>query len=235
MKVSIIIPTYNRFDLLKTCLDSVERYTDLSDKEIVVVSNGCKDETVKHIKVKQDSSLPYKLLEFPRPIGFPKAVNIGALASSGEYIIILNNDAFITGSSWIDLLFKPFLIDPSVAATGPIKMADVEIQIKIEFPFWYIVFFCVLIKRSIYEELNGLDEFFTPGRGEDTDFCIRALKKGYKLIKVPDEKIKLSDDKRLEISSFPIYHEFGNTFKNLDCVGETDKRNKEYLIEKHRK
>ncbi len=47
MKVSIIIPTYNRFDLLKTCLDSVEKYTDLKDKEIVVVSNGCKDKITK--------------------------------------------------------------------------------------------------------------------------------------------------------------------------------------------
>ena len=82
MKVSIIIPTYNRFDLLKTCLDSVEKYTNLKDKEIVIVSNGCKDKTVRFIKLKQDIGLPYKLLEFPRPIGFPKAINIESVSDN---------------------------------------------------------------------------------------------------------------------------------------------------------
>ena len=45
MKFSIIIPTLSRWDLLKECVDSLISHTNLSDGEIIIVSNGCTDNT----------------------------------------------------------------------------------------------------------------------------------------------------------------------------------------------
>jgi GT2 family glycosyltransferase len=234
MKVSIIIPTYNHFsDLLRPCLESVEKYTDLSNKEIIVVSNGSIDETVPYVEFKKRSNLPYKLLEFPRPIGFPKANNIGALAAEGEYLVLLNNDAVILGPFWIEILLKPFLEDPKMGITGPCKFKVADLVSKLNFDFWFIVFFCAMIKRSVYEELGGLDEKFSPGRGEDTDFCLTAQKMGYKIRRVPHEEIKLKDN--VEHSEFPIYHVFSRTMTDQEEKEMLDKRNAEYIIKKHSK
>ena len=46
MKYSIIIPTYNHLnDYLIPCINSIERYTDLDNYEIIVIANGCSDQT----------------------------------------------------------------------------------------------------------------------------------------------------------------------------------------------
>lgn len=48
MKYSIIIPTAfdKREELLQPCIESIQKYTDLTDVEIIVVANGCTDDTV---------------------------------------------------------------------------------------------------------------------------------------------------------------------------------------------
>ena len=46
MKYSIIIPTYNHCDdLLKPCVEAVIKYSNLEDIELIIIANGCKDET----------------------------------------------------------------------------------------------------------------------------------------------------------------------------------------------
>ncbi len=232
MKVSIIIPTYNRFDLLKTCLDSVEKYTDLKDKEIVIVSNGCKDKTVRFIKLKQDIGLPYKLLEFPRPIGFPKAINVGALASEGDYLIFLNNDAVILSSTidlWIDCLINPFIRDPKVAVSGPVKVENNESKMC------FILFFCSMVKRSIYEELGGVDEIFSPGYGEDVDFCIRAQLKGYKIAQIPYETGKLPKKNGFDVVNYPINHDSTQTFRHIPDHNKNYAKNSQILKQRYGK
>jgi GT2 family glycosyltransferase len=230
MNVSIIIPTYNRFDLLKTCLDSVEKYTNLKDKEIVIVSNGCKDKTVRYIKLKQDTGMPYKLLEFPRPIGFPKAINVGALASEGEYLVFLNNDAVILSSTidiWIDCLMAPFLKDPMVGVTGPVKVENVETGMC------FILFFCAMVRRSLYEELSDVDEIFSPGFGEDVDFCIRAQMKGYKIVQIPYETGTLPNG--FDVVNYPINHDSTQTFRHLPDHNKNYARNSQILKQRYGK
>jgi len=53
---------------------------------------------------------------------------------------------------------------------------------KIDFETDRLIFFCVLIRRKLYEELGGLDEAFGLGYFEDTDFVYRARHLGKKLI-----------------------------------------------------
>ena len=234
MKVSIIIPTYNHFsDLLRPCLESIEKYTDLKDKEIIVVSNGATDETVPYIEYKKRSGLPYKLLDFPRPIGFPKAINVGALASKGDYLILLNNDASIlecTKDIWVQTLIEPFLRDLKVAVTGPAKLRNIETS-RI-----FVTFFCAMIRRSIFEELNGLDEIFTPGVCEDVDFCCRAEDKGYKTVMVPKEEYRGFSDwnDQLRMVYFPIYHPAGSvTFESIKAHEEKRLKNIEIIYWRH--
>ena len=88
--ISIIIPTCNDFQkLLKPCLDSIERYTNLQNIEIIIVNNAIPKE--QYLFAGLDSSI-IKLISYPQPMGYPFAVNRGIEIAQGKFILLLNND-----------------------------------------------------------------------------------------------------------------------------------------------
>ena len=229
MKVSIIIPTYNHFsDLLKPCLDSVEKYTDLSDKEIIIVSNGSTDETVPYIEYRKKCGLPYKVFDFPKSIGFPRANNVGALAAGGEFLVLLNNDAVIlpcVNDAWIKIMMDPF-IDSKMAVTGPVSTVNEPTNNP------FIIFVCAMIRKTVYDQLNGLDKAFDPGYGEDVDFCIRVEMAGYKFVKVPVGG-RVIQNGNITLVDFPIKHISFGTFKDTVKLQERMKKSNEILYERY--
>jgi len=199
MKVSIIIPTYNRADLLKTCLDSLKENTDLSDKEVIVVSNGCVDSTVELVP---QYGTPFKLIHRPQRLGYAKAINAGLVLAKGEYIVLLNNDTrfFASEINWVDLLLEPFRLYKNVGLVGP--------QF---FPHQYantpcLFFFCVMLSRQVFDAVGFLDERFGIGGNEDLDYCIRAYRAGFTIHKT--------------VYEFPIFHAGGLTRAQLPDVRE---------------
>lgn len=93
--ISVIVPTCNRADFLKKALRSIilQNYPQI---EIIVVANGCSDETenvVEGIKDQQEGRLPeIVFLNFKHAIGGAKARNIGMDHARGEYIAFLDDD-----------------------------------------------------------------------------------------------------------------------------------------------
>ena len=74
-KYSIVIPTYNHLeDCLKPCLKSIIKYTDLSQVEIIIVANGCTDNTKEYV---ESLGSPFKLLWIDEPSGYTKSTNEG--------------------------------------------------------------------------------------------------------------------------------------------------------------
>ena len=232
MKVSIIIPTYNHFsDLLRPCLETVEKYTDLKDKEIIIVSNGSTDETVPYIEYRKKCGLPYKVFDYPKPLGFPRANNVGAFAAQGEYLVLLNNDALIlpcVKDAWINIMMDPFEIDSKVGVSGPVATVNVDTN------RFFIIFVCAMVKRTVWEQLNGMDEIFNPGYGDDVDFCIRAEMAGHKLVKVPVGG-RVIQDKNLTLVDFPIKHLSFGTFKDHVKLQERLRKSGEILFKRYGK
>lgn len=203
MKYSIVIPTYNHCeDLLMPCIASIIKYTDLSDAEIIISANGCKDNTLEYV-----SSLgnKVKLIWSDEPLGYTIATNMGIKAATGEYIILLNNDVELLPqirNTWINQLVAPFE-DPTVGGTGPFLMGYPR----------FIVFFCAMIKKEMFEKFGLLDEIFSPGTCEDVDFCAKMQLGGYKIVMIPDERVKfLKNDQNRMIGGCPIHHKGTQTF-----------------------
>jgi GT2 family glycosyltransferase len=221
MKYSIIIPTFNKLNLLKPCLESIISNTNLSDSEIIIISNGCKDGTPEYIK-----SLNLKLLEYSEPLGYTKAVNEGLKIATGEFIILLNNDIKILVNNWIEILSNPFK-DKSIGITGPLKFGWNIGGIR----YSAIAFWCCMFRRELLNKIGLLDEQFNPGMGEDGDFCIRTTNAGYKLFQVPvDEEHEFN--KGTFDRSFPIYHEGNGTFGKDNSLKESIIVRNNRLLEK---
>lgn len=230
-KVSIIIPTFNHLsDLLRPCLESILKHTDLDACEVIVVANGCTDGTEDYVR-----SLvgPFKLLSFKEPLGFPAAVNAGIREAQGDYVVLLNNDTVLLEqdwNSWIDCLLRPFLEDPTVGMTGPVKFhwACGETR-RNAMAFW-----CVMIPRALFTgELGPLDEIFSPGTGEDGDFSIRVEEAGYRLVQVPIDGSS-EFGKGIPNQIFPIEHKGSGTFGAKD-YSDVIKRNSKILVDRYGK
>lgn len=208
--VSIIIPTYNHLDLLKACVESIQKYTDLAACEVVIVANGCSDGTVEYLGTVPP---PFRHLVYREPLGFPGAVNAGVEVARGEYVLLLNNDTALIeqpNNVWLNMLLDPFQKDLKVGITGPVKF------------FWdcggterrAIAFWCAMIPRKLFTELGPLDEVFSPGMGEDGDFSIKAEIAGYKLVQVPEDGVEKFG--KIPSQKFPIYHKGSGTFSDSD-------------------
>jgi GT2 family glycosyltransferase len=209
---SIIVPTYNHVAQLMECLQSVARNTDPTRNEVWVVANGCSDGTEDYVK---SLGPPFHLISSPEPLGYTGAANVGIVAARGERVILLNDDTAILDWSgvdgWIKMLEKPILEDPKVVATGPTR------------DFWaqkdpFLVFYCVMIRKSVLVEIGLLDMAFNPWAGEDVDFCLRARARGYEIRQVPVEL----DHWR---TAFPIRHVGGLACTYLPEWGGVASRN----------
>lgn len=214
MNVSIVIPSYGSYHLLDRCLQGIYQNSDVDKLEIIVVCNGSDDESIK--LVTQNN---LKLIWIREPIGFTKATNLGIKIVTNPITIVMNTDAYIMSfwpkNQWIQKLIQPILDDETVGISGLTRM----------YSEWgeYTPFFCTAIRSSLFDEIGLLDEDFSPGYGEDLDYCIRARKKRYKVV-IAHEGTDDHENSRI-VSTFPIYHEgeqsFSKDLRNF-CLSNAD-------------
>lgn len=246
-KVSVIIPTYkNNFrkdektglevNLLRRNLESLARWTDLAERnvEVVVVCNGCRDGQEEYVK---SLGAPFRAVSFPDPLGYTRATNEGIKASTGDYLVFLNDDCEILPlqpkNLWLEWLLEPFLKDPKTGVTGPLQLFDDYAQEDV------IIGFCLCVKRDVLSEVMKetgglLDETYSPGSGEDIDLCCRVRRAGYRVLQVPDEGVH--GYSHVNCGRFPIYHVSNQTFVQDDSYTRwTVKRNGWLNVKRHSK
>ncbi len=200
--VSMAILTFNQLKYTKECIKSIRRHTP-EPHQIVFVDNGSTDGTVKWLRriIKENSN--YRLIENTKNLGFAKGCNQGILKSSGEYILLLNNNVVVS-EGWLSGMLECLsntsdagIVGPMTNnISGPQKVANAnyasmnlldeyartfrEINRYRRIPSRKIAGFCMLFKRELAEKIGLLDESFGSGNFEDDDFCLRATLEGYR-------------------------------------------------------
>lgn len=233
IKFSIIIPTYGDKcnTLLIPCTKSIIKHTDLSNVEVIIVANGCTDETKAYVTGLSYTYPQFKLLWFDEGLGYARATNEGMKVANGEYLILLNNDTILqdwqSKNDWINILELPFLSDNQMGITGPMKTYSESAGAD------FLIFFCVMISKKLIESIGYLDESFW-SYGEDTDYAMRATQAGFKIKQVPKDCNEYYADKRMT-AAFPIFHEGNATHKNWPGGEEIIKRNNEILRTRYNK
>jgi len=224
MKYSIVIPTYNHCDnLLKPCLDSIFKYTDMTDVELVISANGCIDNTGEYLSglLNKFSSIGFSnhliIVWNDSPLGYAGATNAGIRACSGEKIVLLNNDTILLEqpkNQWLNLLNNPFIFNSACGITGPIKQHSNEAGHD------FIVFFCTMVDRKVFSKIGFLNEEYGIGSGEDVEFCVEAEHAGFDIIECM-EKTYMSST--MYTGAFPIYHKGSATMQDVNLVESYDK------------
>ena len=218
MKYSIVIPTYNHCDdFLKPCIDSLIQHTDLNDTEIVIVANGCVDNTKEYLRdLKLSLNDKLKVVWYDEPLGYPSATNEGIKVSIGDKIVLLNNDTKLLNQNkndWLNLLETSFKEHHDCGVSCIVKQYSRATKKD------YAVFFCVMIDRKVFSKIGFLNTEYGKGSGEDIEFCFKLQEAGYKIYEIL-EKTKL--DKKYFTGGFPIYHYGEGTVHDETLVPDWD-------------
>jgi glycosyltransferase involved in cell wall biosynthesis len=213
MKYTIVIPTYNNCEkYLKPCIDSIIKYTHLDDIELIVSANGCVDNTKAYLDYLVTAVPHIKVLWSDKPLGYSGANNVAIRQASCDKIVLLNNDTILLEQEknfWLNLLEAPFLQDPQVGIVGPVCQHSPEAGHD------FCVFFCVMIHKKVFNKIGLLNEEYGVGSGEDTEFCIEAMRAGFKMVETGPKQIL---DEFSYTGWFPIYHAGEGTVHNTDLV-----------------
>ena len=107
MKYSIVIPTYNNCEkYLKPCVDSIIKYSNMDEVELVISANGCTDNTYDYLQ-ELHTKIPHMTSVWDDDqLGFAKATNEGIKVARADKIVLLNNDTIILGPNWLERLDK---------------------------------------------------------------------------------------------------------------------------------
>jgi len=180
-KVSIIIPVYNQMKLTIKCLQDVIRTYGV-ETEIIVVDDGS-SEPIKRIIPKLFPDV--KLLINESNVGFAPTINKGIRAASHDLICLLNNDITLPNHGWLKAMADSMdEFDLTAPAGG--RMDDKwnyqtgEAKTRKD-KFSYLVGWCILIKREVFDKIGLIPEDFGKGFFEDVLFCYRAERAGFKM------------------------------------------------------
>jgi GT2 family glycosyltransferase/glycosyltransferase involved in cell wall biosynthesis len=202
-KVSVIVLCYNNLALTQACLASVERHSHWPDLELVVVDNASSDGTPEALRQFAATRPWVKLVLNDKNLGFAAGNNVGLAAATGEILVMLNNDTQVS-PGWIHGLWRHLDRDPGLGLVGPVTnnigneaKIDVGYADTADMPPWaatravrhanqqtnsrVLAFFCVALRRKVYEQIGGLDESFGLGFFEDDDYCNRVRAAAWRL------------------------------------------------------
>lgn len=103
--VSLIIPTRDQYDLLKTCIDSIRDKTDYLRYEIIVVDNQSNDpKTLSYLQAlsqTQDDGPVVRVLRFDHPFNYSQINNFAVQHAEGQILGFVNNDIEVIGAGWL--------------------------------------------------------------------------------------------------------------------------------------
>lgn len=196
---SIIIPTYNKINYLRECIESIQTYTP-QPYELIIIDNASTDGTDRYLRSLR--GVRYRIN--PGNLGFAGSVNQGMMMARGETLMILNNDAVVT-EGWLGNLLHCLHASPDHGIVGPMtnyisgdQQLDVTYGSMPEMqafarshnvsnpeawqPTGRLTGFCMLMRRETFEQLGYFDEGFEIGNCEDDDYGLRARLLGRQLI-----------------------------------------------------
>lgn len=116
-KVSIIIPTKDKLDYLKGCVESICRNREhYENYEILIVDNRSeKAETLKYLEAVQSDDV--KVLKYDKAFNYSAINNFAAAQATGDVLIFLNNDTTVISEDWIKEMVMHSL-RPDIGAVG---------------------------------------------------------------------------------------------------------------------
>lgn len=213
--VSLIIPTRNGLELVRTCIESIINLTAYPNYEIILIDNGSDDpdslayfseieKKYSCVSVKRDDS----------PFNYSALNNAAVAQAKGEIIGLINNDIEVIEPGWLSEMVS-IVLQPGVGAVGAkllypddtVQHAGVVIgiggvaghihlkcrpdepgyfgRLNLISEFSAVTAACLLVKKADYQQVGGLNEVDLTVAFNDVDFCLKLKSSGLRNIWTP--------------------------------------------------
>jgi GT2 family glycosyltransferase/SAM-dependent methyltransferase len=209
---SLIVPTRDGLELLRTCVESLRR-TTYPAWELLVVDNGSQEAATLDYLAELERLGTARVLRDPSPFNYSDLNNAGAAAARGQVLVLLNNDTEVVSPDWLTELVS-HVMRPDVGAAGPLLVyPDGTIQhagVVVGFggiaghvlskrspdasglggrallarSYTACTAACLAVRADVYRAVGGLDPEFAVALG-DVDLCVRIRERGLKVVWTP--------------------------------------------------
>lgn len=224
MICDIVIPVWNKKELTERCVNSILLNTDYPYR-IVLIDNASSEPAKGYLEaVARQHPDKIKLVVNKENLGNTTAGVQGMKYSDADYVCILDNDTIVC-KDWLSEMVKAAEGSPNIGIVNPNSnsfglkkrpdetLEDFASSLTRENAGKYIeigaaVGFCYLVKRKLIDEIGYWDERFSPGYFEDTEYAMRAKKRGYKSV--------------IALGSY-VYHDEHASFKSKEKKKQFEK------------
>ena len=213
--ISIIIPNKDQVESLDKCLKSIEKSSYKNYEIIIVENNSTEDATFVYYKKIESDKI--RIVYWSDEFNYSAINNFGVKHARGDYLLLLNNDVEVITTDWLEELTancqrkdvgivgaRLYYPDDTIQHAGiVIGIGGVAGALFVGMPRMFTGYLhkaaiqqdlsavtaaCMMVKRSVYEELGGLEEELKVAFN-DVDFCLRAREKGYLVVYDPNVEL----------------------------------------------
>jgi len=203
--IDVIIPTRDRIDLVRQCIDALEEKTTYENFDIIILDNDSKEqETLDYF-----AHTKYRVIACPGPFNYAHIVNRGVAHSSADYVVTLNNDTILVTEDWLEQMVGLASL-PDVTFVGAclldqeghhehdsIVISPYPQHLRIDSNYPHADHFSTsirdvaavtgavqMVRREIWEGLGGMDELLKVTMN-DVDICLRSQDDGKNVVYTP--------------------------------------------------
>jgi GT2 family glycosyltransferase len=213
-RVSIIIPTRDALHLLRQCVSSLLERTNYDDYEVLIVDNQSVEEATLRYFAQVVSDPRVRVIPYAHPFNFSAINNFAVAHASGEILVLLNNDIEVEDGNWLremvalaargdtgcvgaKLLYPDGRIQHAGVVLGiggvaghafkyaPRDALGYFSKLRMAHTVSAVTAACLAVRKSVFEQVGGLDERGLTVAFNDVDFCIKVREAGYRNVLTP--------------------------------------------------
>lgn len=213
--VSLLIPTRDRIEILKPCVDAILARTDYQNFEVLVLDNGstCLD-TLSYMDAIASKDARVRVLRWKYPFNYSAINNFGVRHANGEIIGLINNDIEPINAQWLTEMVRQ-ANRPEIGCVGAklyypndtIQHAGVILgiggvaghahkyftrhaigyftRLHVAHNLSAVTAACLLVRKQVFEAVGGLNEEYLSVAFNDVDLCLKIREAGYRNVWTP--------------------------------------------------
>lgn len=212
--VTLIVPTRDRIDLLKPCVEGLLSKTSYPDLEVLIADNGSRDPATLAWMKLQSADSRVRIVDCAGPFNFASINNRAAAAASGTVLGFINNDVEVIVRDWLTTMVAQAL-RPGIGAVGArllyasgvVQHAGVILgvggfaghahrfarptdwgylgRLQAEQYVAAVTAACLVVERHKFEAVGGFDAEAFPVAYNDVDLCLRLRSAGWQTLWTP--------------------------------------------------